>query len=175
MDESCAHCGHIKKPSAVSAQSTLVFALTALIFYIPANLFPFMTMELYGKKTTATIWSGIVTLAESGSWLIAFVVFAASMLIPFLKLVILVYLSIGAKNPDQAIFNTRLYRFVEAIGRWSMLDIFLLAILVAIMKLGHWTSVQPGLAAPLFVLVVIFTMLASHQFDPQLLRKAKND
>lgn len=154
-----------------SAQMTFIFSLTALIFYIPANLFPFMTIELYGHRNSSTIWSGILALADDGAWAISMIVFLASMLIPLVKLIALFYLSLTARTGTHSHFKTRLYHIVEAIGRWSMLDIFLLAVLVAIMKLGPWTTVQPEIGSVMFLLVVIFTMLASAQFDPQLLWK----
>ena len=171
----CQRCGHSHKNlKPKSARLTLAFSLTALILYIPANIFPFMTIELYGSRNSATIWGGIVSLAESGSLAIALIVFLASMLIPFVKLVILFYLTLFSSvgNPK---FNTKLYYIVESIGRWSMLDIFLLAVLVAIMKLGPWTVVQPGIGSLLFAIVVIFSMLASAYFDPQNLWKDENE
>ena len=177
LDEAvhCDRCGHIHKTLAPkSNQLTLVFSMTALIIYIPANLFPFMTIELYGSRNSSTIWGGIVSLAESGSIAIALIVFLASMLIPFLKLIILFYLTLASKHGNPK-FNTKLYHTVEAIGRWSMLDIFLLAVLVAIMKLGPWTAVEPGLGSVLFAIVVLFTMLASTYFDPYVLWKDKNE
>lgn len=146
----------------------MVFSLTALIFYLPANLFPFMTIELYGNRHSSTIWEGILSLMDAGSWAIAAIVFLASMFIPLLKLIILFYLSLTARNGKNQHFKTSLYRFIEAIGRWSMLDIFLLAVLVAIMKLGPWTTVEPEIGSLMFALVVVFTMLASANFDPQL-------
>ncbi len=163
------------KSASHSIHSTLAFSLTALILYIPANLFPFMTIELYGNRNSSTIWTGVVALAESGSVAIALVVFLASIVIPFIKLALLFYLALSAKQKKHPNFKNRLYQIIEAIGRWSMLDIFLLAVLVAIMKLGPWTTVEPGLGALLFALVVIFTMLASASFDPQLLLKDENE
>lgn len=128
-----------------------------------------MTMELYGSRNSATIWGGIVQLVEADSWFIAAIVFLASMVIPLLKLVALFYLSLQIEEHNRPLFKTRIYRVVEAIGRWSMLDIFLLAVLIAIMKLGPWTAVEPEPGAVMFALVVIFTMLASACFDPRLL------
>lgn len=157
-----------------SAELTLAYSLTALILYFPANIFPFMTIELYGNRNSSTIWSGIVSLLDSGSWVIGLVVFFASMVIPCLKLITLFYLALFAKHSAHPRLLTRLYHLIEAIGRWSMLDIFLLAVLVAIMKLGPWTSVKPELGSLLFVFVVIFTMLASSSFDPRLLWEVKN-
>ncbi len=171
----CRRCGHkYEKLKPKSAKLTLVFSMTALILYIPANLFPFMTIELYGSRNSSTIWGGIVSLVESGSLAIALIVFLASMFIPFVKLIILFYLTSAARRRNPK-FNTKLYNIVESMGRWSMLDIFLLAVLVAIMKLGPWTAVEPGLGSLLFAIVVIFTMLASAYFDPQLLWEDENE
>ena len=169
----CGHTNHRLRPK--SARLTLAFSLTALIFYFPANIFPFMSIELYGSRSVSTIWGGIVSLADDGAWVIAIIIFLASILIPFLKLAVLFYLSATAKYKTHSRFKTRLYHVVEAIGRWSMLDIFLLAVLVAIIKMGPWTHVQPEVGSFLFALVVIFTMLASANFDPQLLWKQEND
>ncbi|MEK6772904.1 MAG: paraquat-inducible protein A [Bdellovibrionota bacterium] len=157
-----------------SARLTMAFAMTALIFYIPANIFPFMTIEMYGHRNSSTIWQGIVSLAQDGSWLIALVIFLASILIPFLKIIILFYLSLVAKKTTDPSFNIKLHQFVEAIGRWSMLDIFLLAVLVAVVKLGKLTTVTAEPGAVMFLFVVIFTMLASAYFDPQFL-ESEND
>lgn len=144
--------------------------MTALILSVPANLFPFMTMELYGNRNTSTIWGGVKALAEGGSWFIALVVFLASIVVPFLKLAALLYLSLSAGKGS---FETkyRIYLAVEALGRWSMLDIFLLAILVAVLKFRPWTNAKPEVGSLLFLLVVIFTMLASAAFDPRSLRR----
>lgn len=109
-----------------------------------------------------------MSLVDAGSWPIAVIIFLASIVIPLLKLLILFYLALTAHNSTHAVFKTRLYHFVEVIGRWSMLDIFLLAVLVALMKLGHWANVQPEIGSLLFAGVVVFTMLASAKFDPRL-------
>ncbi len=166
----CERCGHRdSRTKAKSARLTLVFSLTALIFYFPANIFPFMTVELYGNRSSSTIIGGIISLADSGSMAIATLVFLASVLIPIIKLIILFYLSLTARTHTHQAFKTRLYHFVETIGRWSMLDIFLLAVLVAILKLGHFATVKPEIGSVIFALVVIFTMLASAFFDPKLI------
>lgn len=163
---------HHQNPKSVSL--TLAYSLTALILYVPANIFPFMSIELYGNRNTSTIWGGIVTLMQSGSWPIALIVFLASIVIPFLKLLILFYLAFTAQNGKHLRLKTSLYNFIEAIGRWSMLDIFLLAVLVAILKLGPWTTVEPQLGSVLFALVVIFTMVASASFDPEIFWEEEN-
>jgi len=165
----CERCGKSHSIYPKSTLLTVVFSLTALIFYIPANIFPFMTMELYGNRTSSTIWQGVVSLYDSGSAFIAIIVFLASIFIPLVKLMALFYLAMTARTPTHQRFKTKLYHSVEAIGRWSMLDIFLLAVLVALIKLGHWTQVEPEIGASLFALVVIFTLLASANFDPKLI------
>ncbi len=154
-----------------SIPRTAAFSFTALIFYFPANIFPFMTMEIYGNRNSATIWDGIVSLANAGSWTVAIIVFLASILIPFLKLVVLFYLSFSAQTGAHSYMKTLLYNIIDYLGRWSMLDIFLLAVLVALMKLGTWTSVKPEIGSLMFALVVVFTMLASASFDTRLLWK----
>lgn len=172
----CEQCGHKDdrlKPR--SRRQSLAYATTALIFYIPANVFPFMTIELYGRRNSSTIWSGVVSLAESGSWALSGIVFLASLVIPLVKLVAIFYLAATAGGRSHRRFKTSLYHGIEAIGRWSMLDIFLLAVLVAIMKLGPWTTVVPEVGSLMFALVVIFTMLASASFDPQLIWKNDDD
>lgn len=172
----CDRCGSkILKTKPRSVQPALAFSTTALIFYVPANFYPFMSIELYGNRNSSTIWGGIVSLAESGSVSIALIIFLASMVIPFLKLLALFYLAATAGIQRRPRFKTKLYHLIEALGRWSMLDIFLLAVLIAIMKLGPWTTVDPEPGSFFFALVVIFTMLASKYFDPLLLWKEKND
>jgi paraquat-inducible protein A len=158
-----------------SLAPTMAFALTALIFYFPANIFPFMTIELYGNRNSTTVWGGIVDLARGGSWTIAIIILLASMVIPFCKLIILFYLGLTAKNNKNKKLKLLLYKIVEAIGRWSMLDIFLLAILVAVMKLGKLAQVKPEPGAVLFAMVVIFTMLSSAFFKPEILGKFENE
>ncbi len=173
---SCERCGHRDhRHTHRSVKLSLVFSLTAMIFYVPANIFPFMTIELYGKTNSSTIWQGIKTLMDQRSYAIAGIVFLASILIPVLKLIILFYLSLTAENGERSRFKMQLYHFIETVGRWSMLDIFLLAIMVAIVKLGHFTTVYPGKGAALFLAVVIFTMMASAYFDPRLLWKGQNE
>lgn len=172
----CDRCGHVDhRFTERSAKLCLVFTLTAIILYLPANIFPFMTIEMYGRRNSSTIWNGVVSLMEQRAYAVAIIVFLASILIPIMKLLILLYLSLTGHTGAHSEFKMRLYRFVEAIGRWSMLDIFLLAILVALVKLGHWTSVTPEKGSGLFLFVVIFTMMASAYFDPRILWENKNE
>jgi paraquat-inducible protein A len=162
-------------PKPSSTALTLSLSFTALILYVPANIYPFMTIEMYGRRNTATVWGGIVSLADRGSWAIAVIIFLASILIPLLKLLILFYLSFSAHNGQNTKLKLQLYKFVEAIGRWSMLDIFLLAVLVAIFKLGRMAHAEPGFGSLMFLAVVICTMFASAVFDPQILKEDSNE
>lgn len=150
-----------EKSSPGSVQPTLAFSLTALIFDVPANFFPFMTIEMSGRRNSATIWSGVVDLSESGAWFVAAVVFLASIVIPLLKILALLYLAATAGDPARVKSNRALHRAIETIGRWSMLDIFLLAVLVSLIKLGRWATVEPEIGSVMFLFVVIFTSLAS--------------
>lgn len=169
-DNTCENCNcKIKSLKKKDAAKTLSYALTALILYFPANFLPVMSIEMYGQKNESTIWQGIVSLAEGGDWILALIVFLASMFVPFLKLLVLFYLSLTAKSKKNQRFKTKLFHFIEVIGPWSMLDIFLVAVLVAVIKFGSMATVTVGVGALMFLLVVIFTMLAAASFDVRLL------
>ena len=124
-----------------------------------------MIFEVHGNRTEATIWSGITTLAKDGSYFLAAIVFIASMLVPFIKLLTLFYLSLSPSTDKNRVFKTKIFKFMEAIGPWSMLDIFLVAVFVAIVKLDSMGETSAGLGAVMFLFVVIFTMIASKKFN----------
>lgn len=166
----CAQCGRKERSSnSNTSLNTLCFSLTAFIFFIASNFLPFMTFELYGNSNTSTLLGGIQSLLQSGAWFVAVIVFLASLVIPFFKIMGLVFLTLPFSKKYSPHLRTRLYLFIEAIGRWSMLDIFLLAVLVATVKLGNWAQVKVEAGSFLFLLVVILTMLASKNFDPRLI------
>lgn len=106
---SCPCCSHKISTTPPDVAKTLAYSLTALILYLPANLLPVMTIEMYGQKNETTIWQGIVSLAEGGDWILALVVFVASMLIPFIKLAILFYLAVSFKNSKNSKFKIKLF------------------------------------------------------------------
>ncbi len=145
--------------------------ITAAILYIPANLFPVMTVISLGKGEPDTIISGVVSLADSGMWPLAVLVIFASVLVPMLKLLGLMTLLITTQRG--LIWRLRdrtvLYRIIEFVGRWSMIDIFMLSILVALVQLGEIATIEPGIGAIAFAGVVITTMIASETFDPRLM------
>lgn len=168
----CPRCGaslHFRKPASVSRCWALLIA--AYVLYIPANLLTIMETGSLFNYRKDTIVSGVVHLWKTGSWLIAAVVFIASVTIPLLKLMSLTLLLISVQrrsrwHPRQ---RTRLYRMVELVGRWSMLDIYVVALLAALVQLGSIATVKPGPGALAFGAVVVLTMFASMQFDPRLI------
>lgn len=168
----CVRCGsRIARHSRGTLHITGALALAALILYVPANVFPILRMDLYGAQSQNTIWDGTQRLWRSGDQLVAIIVFLASIAIPLLKLTALFYLviSIGLNRKRGMRFRTWVYRIVEAIGRWSMLDVFVLAILVSLVKLQRLATIIPGRGALAFACVVVLTTLASQCFDPQMI------
>lgn len=168
----CPRCGdllHRRKP--MSIQRTWALVVAAIICYVPANLLPIMTVTSLGRTQSDTIYSGVVFLLTHGMWPLAVVVFVASIFVPLLKLLILVFLlvSVQARSAWRPRDRTRLYRVTEAIGRWSMVDVYVVTILVALVKLGNLASVQAEAGAVFFCAVVIMTMLAAMSFDPRLI------
>jgi len=152
-----------------SLQLTAALAIAALLLYVPANIYPILRMHFYGAYSESTVWDGVVSLAETGQYFIALIVFLASIAIPVLKLAGLLYLvisarfALGRRLRDRA----RLYRFIDTIGPWAMLDVFLLAVLVALVKLGEIATILPGPGLVAFTAVVVLTMFASASFDPR--------
>ncbi len=172
----CPRCGatlHSRKPDSIARTWALVIA--AGIFYIPANLLPMTTVTSLGMVQSDTIMSGVIYFVQSGSWPIALVIFIASVFVPLLKLFILCYLliSVQCKSHFRPKDRTRLYLITEAVGRWSMLDIFVVTILVALVNLGALATIQAGPAALHFAAVVVITMFAAMSFDPRLIWDAK--
>ena len=152
-----------------SVARTGAFALAALILYVPANVYPIMRMTYLGRASENTIWSGCRELFQHGSYGVAIIVFCASILIPLLKLVGLFFLVLTARSTRWQRDRTRVFRLIDAVGRWSMLDVFLLSIMVGLVKLGEIATVSPGPGAAAFTAVVILTMLAGASFDPHLI------
>ncbi|MEO6786695.1 MAG: paraquat-inducible protein A [Chthoniobacteraceae bacterium] len=166
----CVRCHatlHLRKPH--SLQRTWALTLAAAILYLPANLLPIMKAERIGGDQQNTILGGVIMFWQHHAYPIAIVVFTASVVIPILKLLAIVSLCLSAKRCTRPLAMTRVYRLTELVGRWSMVDVFVVAILVAVVQLGSLMSVQPGPAALAFTGVVILTMLAAMSFDPRLL------
>ncbi|HJY78430.1 MAG TPA: paraquat-inducible protein A [Burkholderiales bacterium] len=166
----CPRCGSIVSESPHgSLQVTAALAIAALILYIPANIYPILRMHFYGAYSESTVWDGVVSLAQTQQYFVALIVFMASIVVPILKLAGLLYLVISARfgMGRRLRSRTRIYRFIDVVGPWAMLDVFLLAILVALVKLGQIATVRPGPGLIAFTAVVVLTMLASASFDPR--------
>ena len=141
------------------------------MLYFPANFLPITYTRFFGKETESTILGGVVTLWEHGDKPIAVVIFVASVLVPLGKMVVLSWMCISVQVGSNFALTqkTKLYRVTEFVGRWSMIDVFVVGILVALIQLGNIMTVRPGVAAVAFAGMVVTTMLASRAFDPRLL------
>jgi paraquat-inducible protein A len=168
----CPRCGsalHLRVPD--SLQRTVALLITAVVLYIPANVLPIMTTEQLGRSTDSTILGGVVLLMKMGSYPVAAVIFIASVLVPVGKLIAMFWLcwSVAKRHDTLHRQRTVLYRVTEFIGRWSMTDVFVVTILVALIHLGGLLRITPGAAAFTFGGVVIMTMLAAEGFDSRLI------
>jgi paraquat-inducible protein A len=171
-DTRCPRCGahlHARKPNSIAR--TWAFLIAAIVLYIPANVLPVMnTSSLFGSEKD-TILSGVVYLWTSGSWPLAVIVFIASIAVPMLKIIALMFLAASTQmrsswSPQQ---RARIYRLVELVGRWSMLDIYVITILVTLVQFKALATIQAGPAAIAFGSVVVLTMFAAMSFDPRLI------
>ena len=160
---------HLRIPN--SLQRTVALLITAVILYIPANVLPIMTTEQLGRSIDSTILGGVVLLVKHGSYPIAAVIFIASVLVPIGKMLVLAWLclSVARRHESSHRQRTFLYRVTEFIGRWSMVDVFVVTVLVALIHLGGLMQIRAGSAAIAFSGVVIVTMLAAESFDPRLM------
>ena len=154
-----------------SLQNTIALLFTGFLFYIPANVLPIMYTNLLGQKTGSTILGGVIALWQQGSYPIALIIFIASVLVPIGKMIALAWLCYGVATNRFSSHQKHhtLYRLTEFIGRWSMVDVFVVAILVAMIQMGNLMSIYPGVAAIAFAGMVITTMLAAMTFDPRLI------
>ncbi len=159
---------HERRPGSRSVCAALL--LTAAILYVPANLLPVMhTRTLFGEDDD-TILSGVIALLHAGSWPLALLVFFASIVVPLLKLVSLGWLLLSTLGaPAPAAPRSRLYRMVEFVGRWSMLDVFAVTVLACLVQFRTLANVRVGTGALAFCAVVVLTMLAAQTFDERLL------
>ncbi len=166
----CGRCGStLRKHKVNSLGRTAAFALAALILYAPANIYPILRMDYYGVYSENTVWDGCAKLFQDGEWPVALIVFLASILIPLCKLLGLFYLVITAKFKSKRGRKERtwVYKFIAVIGPWAMLDVFLLSVLVALVKLEQIATVMPGRGLLAFTSVVVLSILASASFDPK--------
>ena len=166
----CATPLHRRRPA--SLQHTWAYLIAAAILYIPANLMPIMsTSNVLEGETQRTILGGIEELRSGGDWLLALIVFIASIAVPLLKIGVLLVLTITAQRRSRwkQIERAQLYRMIEAVGHWSMLDVFVVVLLVGTIRFGALGGVQPEPGLLAFGAVVVLTMLAAGSFDPRLI------
>ncbi len=169
---SCPRCHaalHARKSNSMARTWALLIA--AAILYVPANVFPIMRVTSLGVAQSDTIVSGVIYLLLHGMWPLALIVFIASVAVPFTKLLVIAYLLISVHTRSKWRTNerTRMYRLTEAVGRWSMIDIYVVTILVALVQLGALATIEAQAGAVFFGAVVVMTMFAAESFDPRLL------
>jgi len=168
----CPRCGATLRPrKARSIQRTLAFVLAGYLLYIPANTLTVLTTVQFGREEHNTILSGVLELIRNDLWPLAIIVFTASIVLPLIKLFGLTWMLVATRRGSDRflVTRTRLYRSIDAIGRWSNIDIFSVAVLVAILQFGTLTAVHAGGGLVAFAAVVIITMLATMVFDPRLM------
>ncbi|MBF4557806.1 paraquat-inducible protein A [Pseudomonas sp. p50] len=175
--DECERCGaplHRYKPNSLTR--TWAYMFTALAFYVPANLLPVMNTKMVGNGADSTIMTGVIEFWEAGAWDIALIIFIASIAVPGIKFVALTLLLGTVQRDSQWARKERsqLYRFVEVIGYWSMLDVIVVALVAALVKFQALADIEPRPGILFFGLVVIFTMLSAMSFDPRLIWTEKN-
>jgi len=168
----CPRCGsplHLRRPHSLARTWSLLFSAAAL--YVPANVLPIMTVTGLQGLQKNTILSGVVTFWKMGAYPVAVVIFVASVLIPILKVLALIWLCLAADGRTTASPRalSRIYHVTELLGRWSMVDVFVVAILACLVRMGALMTITPGPAALSFCGMVILTMLAAMSFDPRLI------
>ena len=168
----CPRCGsvlHFRKPDSLNRAWALLIA--SVILYVPANLLPITRTEALGNVQSDTIMSGVIYFLHHGDWPLALVIFTASVAVPFLKILVLGLLLFTTQRRStwRPLDRTKLYRITELVGRWSMVDIYVVTILVALVQLGMLAQIKAGPGAMYFALVVVLTMLAAESYDPRLI------
>jgi len=174
--EHCPRChAGLHKRTKNSIEKTTALLIAGVILYLPANLLPIMSSTVLGVATADTIMSGVITLIMHGSWPVALVVFVASILVPVAKFILMFWLcwSVRQQSERNQRQRTTLYRITEFVGRWSMVDVFVVTLLVALIQFGAFANIAPEAGALAFASVVILTMLAAESFDSRLIWDVK--
>ncbi len=168
----CPRCGsdvHYRKNNSITRAWALL--ISAFIMYIPANTEPIMYTTSLGQQGSDTIMSGVIYFLSHGDWPLALVIFSASVLVPIAKMITIAYILIMVQRGSarRQAENTRLYILAELMGKWSMVDVFVVALLAALIQLGTLTTIEPGPAGMAFASMVILTMFAAMALDPKLI------
>lgn len=164
----CSTKGYVRRRN--SQQWTLALLVTSIMLYLPANILPIMVTDLLGSKMPSTILAGVILLWSEGSYPVAAVIFLASIMVPTLKMIAIAWLCWDAKGHGKRDSERMhlIYEVVEFVGRWSMIDVFVIAVLSALVRMGGLMSIYPAMGALMFALVVIMTMFSAMTFDPRL-------
>lgn len=168
----CGRCGgRLSSPDRRTLQTVWAFWVLALIFYIPANLQPMMITSYFGMSSGTTILGGVIIFAQLGDWFVASVIFIASFVIPISKFTAIAVIALSIRRAPHLNRKARhkLQHFVEFIGRWSMIDVFVVALMSALLQLGFLAKVDPGAAAAPFALSVVLTMISANRLDSRLI------
>lgn len=168
----CPRCGsevHYRKHDSINRAWALLIA--AFVMYIPANTEPMMRTTSLGNESADTIMSGVLYFLSHGDWHLALVIFTASIMLPLLKIMAIAYILVsiqrGATHRKQE--KTNLYKLAEVLGKWSLIDIFVVGLMVTLVQLGELTTIEPGPACVAFAAMVILTMIAEMVLDPKLI------
>ncbi len=169
--ETCTVCGtRLVSRDMTSLQRVWAWLFAGMVVYIPANVYPMLRTTTFGNTQESTIVGGVFELMDHGSYGVALIVFFASVIIPVSKFIAIAYLAIRIqRGKPGTTAHFHLYEVVEFIGRWSMIDVFVVAILSALVQLNFVASIHPGIAAVSFALSVAFTMISANSFDPRLI------
>ena len=169
--DACSVCGtRLESRDAASLQKVWAWLIAGMIVYIPANIYPMLLTSTFGRTTESTIIGGVLDLISHQSYGVALIVFVASVVIPIGKFISIAYLAIRVQRRlPGTTAHFHLYEVVEFIGRWSMIDVFVVAILSALVQLDFVANINPGIAAVSFALSVAFTMISANSFDPRLI------
>jgi paraquat-inducible protein A len=165
----CGHSVHSRRPKSIN--TTVALLMASLVMYIPANIFPIMQTTFLGSTEPSTIMGGVLLLWSLESYPVALIILFASVVIPLAKVLALSWLCWQSYFPSgrQTEQKIKLYRITELVGRWSMIDVFVVAILTSLVQMGNFMSILPGPAVLSFTAVIVLTMLAAMTFDPRLL------
>ncbi|MDX9900788.1 MAG: paraquat-inducible protein A [Aliarcobacter sp.] len=168
----CTRCNHkVRKRIKNSLQVSLALTICAILLYIPAMIYPIMEVTTLGVKVESTILEGVISFLDMESYFIAIVIFTASVVIPMIKLIGLLFIFISLKINVKMQNNRKIliFKFIEAIGKWSMIDIYVVALLASIVQLDEIFNIKGGIAATSFALMVIVTMIAANRFDTRII------